>query len=133
MSREDTGVLQYVKDIFKALEILNEIKVESVTIETDESQFGPIKSGHRYYKGILQSRLNRIHYKLRITPTETVPNFPILEEDSKPREFVENENTFTREGDIYLNKLLITASFYINEGVRYYLIYQIVDNANLWD
>lgn len=128
MSREDTGVLQYVQDIFKALEILNEIKVESITIETDEAQFGPIKSSHKYYKSILQSRLNRIHYKLRITPTESVPNVPILEEDSVVREFVENENTFTREGDIYLNKL-IDNCFYINEGVRYYLIYQIVDNA----
>ena len=39
-----------------------------------------------------------------------------------------NKESFIREGDIYINKL-IDDCFYINEGIRYFLIYQIVDNS----
>lgn len=77
MSRKDQDILKYVTDIFKALEILDEIKVEEVSIETDESTFGPIKAQHHYYKSILPSRLNKIHYKIRITPNENIELKPI--------------------------------------------------------
>ena len=63
MSRNDKDILDYVKDIFKALEILNEIEVIDVRLETDEASFGPIKNQHQYYKAIMPSRLNKIHYK----------------------------------------------------------------------
>lgn len=36
--------------------------------------------------------------------------------------------SFIHEGDLFINKL-VDDCFYINEGVRYFLIYQIVDNA----
>lgn len=128
MSRDKQDILAYVKDIFKSLEILNEIKVEEVSLETDESQFGPIKANHRYYKAITPSRLNKIHYKLRITPSEVVENVPLLEGKKDTMQFVENSETFIKEGDLFINKL-IDNCFYINEGIRYFLIYQIVDNA----
>ena len=97
-------------------------------METDEASFGPIKSNYKYYKAILPSRLDKIHYRLKITPSETVENLPILEGKNDSETFKETEETFIKEGDIFLNKL-IDNCFYINEGVRYYLIYQIVDNA----
>lgn len=130
LSRNDDEILDYVKDIFKSLEILNEIKVESVTLETDESGFGPIRAQHHYYKSILPSRLNKIHYRLKITPSETVEDIPLLDPDDKTIQ-APKENTgesFIKEGDLFINKL-VDKCFYINEGVRYFLIYQVVDNA----
>lgn len=128
-SRNDQDVLQYFKDIFASLEILDEVKVEEVRLETDESQFGPIKTQHKYFKSILQSRLNRVYYRVKITPSENTENIPILD-GTEPtiRHDLDNENSFIKEGYVYINKL-IDKAFYINEGVRYYLIYQIVDNA----
>lgn len=130
LSRNKQDILSYVTDIFKSLEILEEIKVESVTLETSEAEMGPIKSQHRYYKSILPSRLERIHYKLRITPSESVKNIPILDDDAPivTEEKPTTNETFIKEGDIFVNKL-IDNCFYINEGIRYFLIYQIVDNS----
>ena len=128
LSRDKQDILENVKDIFNALEILDEIKVEEVTLEKDESQFGPIKAQHAYYKSILPSRLDKIHYKVRITPNEGNDIKPIELGKGNDVEKISKENSFVREGDIFINKL-VDNCFYINEGVRYYLIYQIVDNA----
>lgn len=130
LSRDKQDILAYVTDIFKSLEVLDEIKVESVTLETSESELGPIKSQHHYYKSILPSRLNRIHYKLRITPSEKIENIPIRDDDVKEvaKQKPVTSETFIKEGDILINKL-VDDCFYINEGIRYFLIYQIVDNS----
>lgn len=135
LSRNDSDILEYVHDIFKALEILNEIEVLEVKLETDESSFGPIRNQHQYYKPIMPSRLNRIHYKVKITPSENVPDQPILmdgddSDDYQGGEVVktENDNSFIVERDLFINKV-VDNSFYINEGIRYFLIYQIVDNS----
>lgn len=128
LSRQDQDILSVVQDIFKALEILDEIKVEEVTINHDESTFGPIKAQHHYYKSILPSRLDKIHYRVRITPNEDVDTQPIeLGKEPSENKPVSAES-FTLEGDIFINKM-VDDCFYINEGVRYFLIYQIVDNA----
>jgi len=128
LSRQEQNILEYAKDIFKALEILDEIKVEDVTLETDESTFGPIKAQHKYYKSILPSRLDKIHYKIRITPAESIENEPIVLGKTTKKKNSATAESFIREGDIFINKL-IDDCFYINEGIRYFLIYQIVDNA----
>jgi hypothetical protein len=141
LSRNDQDVLKYIKDIFKSLEILNEIEVLDVRLETDESQFIPIKNKHQYYKSILPSRLNKIHYEIKITPSETVKNAPILEDeevkisvtegsdiDSTTEIINESDGSFIIKKDLFINKL-VDNSFYINEGIRYFLIYQIVDNS----
>jgi hypothetical protein len=141
LSRNDQDVLKYIKDIFKSLEILNEIEVLDVRLETDESQFIPIKNKHQYYKSILPSRLNKIHYEIRITPSERTENIPILDDeevkvsvtegseiDSTTEIVNETSGSFIIKKDLFINKL-IDNSFYINEGIRYFLIYQIVDNS----
>lgn len=128
LSRDSHDILEYVKDIFKALEILDEIKVEEVSLEKDESTFGPIKSQHHYYKSILPSRLDKIHYRIRITPSEEIKPEVIELGKMNEKEKQSSEESFIKEGDIYINKL-IDDCFYINEGVRYFLIYQIVDNS----
>jgi hypothetical protein len=139
LSRNDKDILQYVKDIFKALEIIEEIEILEVKLETDESAFIPIKNKHQYYKSILPSRLNKIHYKIKITPSEVVKDKIILkdaEEDSADGEvesneakiYQDSENSFIIEKDLFINKL-VDNYFYINEGKRHFLIYQIVDNA----
>jgi len=120
--------LEYVKDIFKALEILDEIEVEDVTLERDEASFGPIKSQHHYYKSILPSRLDKIHYRIRITPSEDIKPAAINLGKQNAKSKKATSESFIKEGDIYINKL-IDNCFYINEGVRYFLIYQIVDNS----
>jgi len=137
LSRNDEEVLEYVRDIFKSLEILTEIEILEVSLQTDESTFGPIKSHHQYFKSIMPSRLNKIHYKLKITPSENVPMQQILTDEFEESLDPDDENTtkiekssnFTIiEKDLFINKL-IDKSFYINEGIRYFLIYQIVDNS----
>lgn len=128
LSRENQDVLEYAKDIFKALEILDEIKVEEVYLDRDEASFGPIKAQHKYFKSILPSRLDRIHYKVRITPSENVEADIIELGKNKNKSKSHTAESFIKEGDIYINKL-IDDCFYINEGVRYFLIYQIVDNS----
>jgi hypothetical protein len=135
LSRNDEDIVDYIRDIFKALEILNEIEVLEVKLETDESDFGPIRNQHQYYKAILPSRLNKIHYKVKITPSENVPDKPILidnednDYESVGDEVIKTEdNSFIIERDLFINKV-IENSFYINEGIRYFLIYQIVDNS----
>ena len=123
-SRKDQDVLEYARDIFKGLEILDEFEVLDVSYSNDESSFGPIKNQHKYYKSILPSRLDKIHYKIKITPSDTVVNrSPLFKKNGS-----QQEGSFIKEGDIYVNKL-VDNIFYINEGVRYFLIYQIVDNA----
>ena len=128
LSRQDHDILEYAKDIFKALEILDEITVEEVSLNRDEASFGPVKMQHKYYKSILPSRLDKIHYKIRITPSENIVMEPIelVKSNNIPKQIT--TESFIKEGDIYINKL-IDNCFYINEGVRYFLIYQIVDNA----
>lgn len=129
LSRSKQDILKYVTDIFKSLEVLDEIKVESVTLDESEAELGPIKSQHRYYKPILPTRLNRIHYRIRITPQESVEDRPILSDD--PEDIHEKPTltgeSYIKEGDIFINKL-IDDCFFINEGIRYFLVYQIVDN-----
>lgn len=85
---------------------------------------GPIKAQHHYYKSILPSRLDKIHYRVKITPNESTELEPV--DGGEKKEIV--GESFIKEGDIFINKL-IDNCFYINEGVRYFLIYQIVDNA----
>ena len=137
LSRNDADILEYVKDIFKALEILGEIEILDITLETDESTFGPIKNQHQYYKAIMPSRLNKIHYKVRITPSEGLKNTTILKDKETDEEEISDyetdttpqvaDNSFIIERDLFLNKV-IENSFYINEGIRYFLIYQIESN-----
>lgn len=128
LSRKNHDILEYVKDIFKALEILDEVTVEEVSINRDEASFGPVKMQHKYYKSILPSRLDKIHYRVRITPSENIVMEQIELGKSNEKEKPITAESFVKEGDIYINKL-IDNCFYINEGVRYFLIYQIVDNA----
>jgi hypothetical protein len=133
LSRNDKDVLEYVKDIFKSLEILGEIEILEIRLDTDESNFLPAINNSQYYKPILPSRLNKIHYKVKITPSEEIIEKPILKDETekmkaKEPETGENKNSFIIEKDLFINKL-VNDYFYINEGIRYFLIYQIVDNS----
>lgn len=122
------NILENIKDIFKALEVLDEITVEEVTLETDEAAFGPIKATHSYFKSTLPSRLDKIHYRVRITPNEDTILEPIELGKFPKKKNETTKDSFIKEGDVYINKL-VDNCFYINEGVRYFLIYQIVDNS----
>ena len=106
MSRDDNKIIEHVRDIFKSLETIPEIHIDpnEITFEKEENTFGPIRHGGKFYKSVLQSRLNKIHYVVRIDGIEK----PI-------------------ERDLYINKMLDNC-FYINEGIRYYLIWQVVDS-----
>jgi hypothetical protein len=106
LSRSKDENVVYIEDIFKSLEILPEIKVRSVTLETDEESFGPIRSQGHYYKPITESRFDRIHYIVDIKGRDK----PI-------------------DRFIFVNKLLDDC-FYENESVRFFPIYQIVDNLS---
>jgi hypothetical protein len=136
LSRSDKDILNYIKDIFKAVEVIDEIKVLDVRLETDESNFLPAINNYQYYKPIMPSRLNKIKYRLQVTPSEETILSPILVDEFEDLDMSkfekldnkENQNSFIIEKELYINKL-IDNSFYINEGIRYFLIYQIVDNS----
>lgn len=106
MSRDDNQIISHIRDIFKSLETIPEIHInpDEITFEKTESSFGPIKQSGKYYKSVLPSRLNKIHYVVHIDGL------------AKPI-----------ERDLYINKMLDNC-FYLNEGIRYYLIWQIVDS-----
>ena len=69
LSRQDQDILKHARDIIKSsLELLPEIHVneEEITLETDESMFGPIMQQDRYYKSVLPSRLNKLHFVVHV-------------------------------------------------------------------
>ena len=106
LSKNDKEILPEITNIFKSLEIIKEIHIESITMDTNEVDFGPIKQQGHYYKSPLESRLTKIHYKVRIDGRDG---------------FIEK--------DMFLPKMLHNC-FYINEGVRFFPIWQIVDNLS---
>jgi hypothetical protein len=116
--REKEDILEQITDVLKTAEVLEEIKIDWVKLETDESQHGPIifqtgKNQEEYFKPTLSSRLDKVSFQ-----------YTIIAEDKTTGE----KREIKRTKFIYLNKL-INNWFYQNEGARYYLIYQIVDNA----
>lgn len=106
LSKNDDDILNEVKNIFKSLEILDEVHIDDVSIDNNEEDFGPIKQQGKYYKSPLESRLIKIHYKVRI--------------DGRPDPI---------EKDMFLPKML-DHCFYYNEGVRFFPIWQVVDNLS---
>ena len=101
-SKNDNHILDEIKTIFKSLEQIPAIHVEDIRLDTHEEEFGPIKDGKNYYKPVHGTRLQRIHYRIRIDGLEN-----------------------TVESDLYLLKLLDN-NYYINDGTRYFPIWQIV-------
>lgn len=104
LSKNDDTLLDELTNIFKSLEIINDIKILDVSLNSKEDTYGPIKQQGHYYKSVSDSRLLKIHYKVQI------------------------DNTVI-EKDMFLPKLLDNC-FYINEGVRFYPIWQVVDNMS---
>lgn len=133
---DDEDVLKQVKSIFKSLEIIDEVELVDIKLTTDESTFGPIKQDRAFYKAVKPSRLNKVTYKLKITPNENPTNTPAMLDDIEKKfhdfenyEIVKgNKDSFYIEKDLYTNKLL-DGMFFLNEGTRYYLTYQVVDNS----
>ena len=97
MSRGEQDLLSSIKDTFKTLEVLDEIEVLDVSINTDEASFGPIKAQHSYFKSTLASRFDKIHYKVRITPNEKVVNGPIILGQNERHIKEPTEESFIRE------------------------------------
>ena len=106
LSKNDDRILPELTNIFKSLEIIPEVHIDSVTMNTHEELYGPIKQQGKYYKSPLESRLSKIHYKVTIDGLDA----PI-------------------EKDMFLPKMLNNC-FYINEGVRFFPIWQVVDNLS---
>ena len=112
-SKSNEDVLKFVKGIFKSLEVVNSInsdcKIElmEVRLETNEGTFSPIIQQGKKYKSVLESRFNKIIYKMR---------------------FEAKDGIHEQEYELLLNKL-IDDNFYINEGVRFFPIFQIIDSG----
>jgi len=107
LSKNDDNILSEITSIFKSLEIIDEVEILDVSINTKEDTYGPIKQQGHYYKSLLESRLSKIHYKVKI----------------------KGDTDMIVEKDMFLPKMLNNC-FYINEGVRFYPIWQIVDNLS---
>ena len=69
-SKNDNHILDEIKTIFKSLEQIPAIHVEDIRLDTHEEEFGPIKDGKNYYKPVHGTRLQRIHYRIRIDGLE---------------------------------------------------------------
>lgn len=104
LSKNDNGILDYVTDIFKSLEVIEGVKIRSVSIDENEEMFGPIRQQSNFYKALMPSRLSKIHFVVDIEGRQN----PI-------------------EKDLFINKLIYNG-FYINEGKRFFPVWQIVDN-----
>lgn len=134
--REKENLEAELLNIFKTLEILDSIEIEYVRIEEDESQIELDRIGFfdnqpkKYFKQVAQSRLSQINYSVIITPSESITAQTILSDDGviQRPEKVHTPETYRKKGFFFINKL-VDSWFYINEASRYYLIYQIVDNA----
>ena len=103
LSKNDDDLLDEITNVFKSLEVIKQIHVDSVTIDRNEEMFGPIKQNNKYYKRPNVTRLLKVHYKISIVGLEK-----------------------SEKKDIYMLKLLDN-SFYYSDGVRYFPIWQIVD------
>lgn len=101
-SKSDNRILEEVTTIFKSLEQIPAIHVEDIRLDTHEEEFGPIRDGKNYYKPLHGTRLQRIHFRIRVDGLEN-----------------------NIEKDLYLLKL-IDNNYYINDGTRYFPIWQIV-------
>jgi hypothetical protein len=106
MSKNDRDLLPEVTNIFKSLEIIKEIHVQSVTLDKDEENFGPIKMNGKYYKMPSDSRMEKIHYVINI--------------DGRAKPL---------EKDLFMLKLLDN-DFYVNDDVRYFPVWQVIDNLS---
>lgn len=106
LSKKDDAVLPEITNIFKSLEILKQVHIESVEMDTNEEDYGPIKQQGHYYKSPLCSRLTKIHYVISIDGLD-----------------------YKIEKDLFLPKMLDNC-FYINEDVRFFPIWQVVDNLS---
>ncbi len=106
MSRSDAGIQSELTNIFKSLEVINEIHINSVAVNSHEEEYGPIKQQGHYYKSPMESRLLKIHYSVSIDGLD-----------------------HSIEKDMFLPKMLDNC-FYINDGVRFFPIWQVVDNLS---
>ena len=106
MSRSDDSIQTEITNIFKSLEVINEIHIKGVIINSHEEEYGPIKQQGHYYKSPMESRLLKIHYSVAIDGLD-----------------------HAIEKDMFLPKML-DSCFYVNDGVRFYPIWQVVDNLS---
>lgn len=106
LSKNEDELLPEITNIFKSLEVIKDLKVLSVTLDRDEETMGPIRQGGQYYKMPSDSRLVKIHYTIGITGR------------AKPL-----------EKDLYMLKLLDNG-FYVDDDIRYFPVWQIVDNLS---
>ena len=72
LSRTDETALPEITDIFKSLEVIDGLKIESITMNTKEETFGPILENDGCYKSPLDSRLTKIHYKVSFNEKDLV-------------------------------------------------------------
>lgn len=145
-SREKEDFMESITDIIKSLEIIDEIEILDVKLVEDESQFGPMKNYNELingkigkidastenfkkgYKPIKRSRLNKIIFTARITPSFEIEPTEILADEPQPRKVVPNKESYTITKELFINKL-VDNFFFINDDIKYYLIYQLTDKG----
>lgn len=135
----DSELLSSIKDIFKSLEVLAPVKIIDVWIEDDESQLIPpsfaesnSQTAKTYTKPVDVSRLIQVYYTYEIDLSKEDNNGSNAKPSNRPmrgKKTTEDAPQKIRETKyFYLNKL-VDDLFFINEGSRYFLIYQVVDIA----
>jgi hypothetical protein len=123
-SKNKENLIDIISDIFKSVEIIDGVKFLGARLLTDESNFlqpldiNGVKEERtdRSTKPVLPSRFDKIVFRVR------------LEHKTKDKEGNEIIDSHEQDYELLVNKL-IDNKFYINEGVRYYPIYQIIDSA----
>lgn len=114
-SKSKVDVIAAVEEVLKTIEIVDGIEIKNIELITDESKFNiapkingkpdPNWKDKRRVKNVLPSRFNKIRFTVKYTA---------------------DDGTHEQEYDLFINKLLHD-TFYLNEGVQRYPIYQIVD------
>lgn len=106
-AKSDKNIINDITQLFKMLEQIPTVHVKNIRIDRHEEQFGPIREKGQYYKAVRQTRLNKVHFSIDIDGLE-----------------------HRIEQDLFMLKLLDN-NYYINEGTRYFPIWQIVPNFSI--
>lgn len=101
--------LHHIKNIFKALEVINGVEFIEATLERDESKFPKFIKNEKEIVNIEESRFVMINFKFRLFDNKT------------------NEEKFV-EKYLFFPKLLNNTFFLLN-GSKFFPIFQIIDSA----
>lgn len=138
--KDKEDVLEAITDVLKMAEMVPGVSIENIRYETDESKFTMLKTETDTTKPVLESRFDKVLYEVYFETDKDKRGEAMRDDLGNPVkekhpitfyteknpagkvQFMENRKAF------YIPKLL-NKTFYVNNDVRYYPIYQLVSKC----